>query len=191
MLIWNGFGEYCWRYRADTILSTDGRADNVKPVYPPPPPPHTHTHHTHTHTPHTHTHPWTPLRGGVYECLHLIRCSHRKFRYVGASVTLRPSHQRNRMPFISPALQFHHTKHTIGLIVHDTEGYDLIIHDTPTACLIRVKSKQSVFWFTHSAERSTIQVFKGQRFHDTAMKWIPMHFITYTLSKTGVIFRPR
>ena len=26
---------YCWRYRADTILSTDGQTDKVKPVYPP------------------------------------------------------------------------------------------------------------------------------------------------------------
>ena len=135
--------------------------------------------------------PFNSVARGVYECLYLIRCSHIKFIYVGATVTLRPSHQRNRMPFISPALQFHHTKHTIGLIVHDTEGYDLIIHGTPTACLIRVKPKQSVFWFTHSVERSTIQVFKGQHFHDTAMKWIPMIFITYTLSQTGVIFRPR
>ena len=25
--IWNGSDEYCWRYRADTILSTDGRTD--------------------------------------------------------------------------------------------------------------------------------------------------------------------
>ena len=41
--IWNGFDGYCWRYRADTILSTDwqtdrrtdGQTDKVKPVYPP------------------------------------------------------------------------------------------------------------------------------------------------------------
>ena len=32
---WNGSDEYCWRYRADTILSTDGQTDKVKPVYPP------------------------------------------------------------------------------------------------------------------------------------------------------------
>ena len=25
--IWNGSDEYCWRYRADTILSTDGQTD--------------------------------------------------------------------------------------------------------------------------------------------------------------------
>ena len=25
--IWNGSDEYCWRYRADTILSTDGQMD--------------------------------------------------------------------------------------------------------------------------------------------------------------------
>ena len=35
--IWNGSGEYCGRYRAATVLSTDGRAggqtDKVKPVY--------------------------------------------------------------------------------------------------------------------------------------------------------------
>ena len=43
--IWNGSGEHCWRYRADTILSTDGltnnwtdgQRDKKKPVYPPPP----------------------------------------------------------------------------------------------------------------------------------------------------------
>ena len=35
MQIWNGSDEYCWRYRADTILSTDGQTDKVKPVYPP------------------------------------------------------------------------------------------------------------------------------------------------------------
>ena len=33
--IWNGSDEYFWRYRADTILSTDGQTDKVKPVYPP------------------------------------------------------------------------------------------------------------------------------------------------------------
>ena len=45
--IWNGSDEYSWRYRADTILSTDGqtdrrtdgqtdgRMDKVIPVYPP------------------------------------------------------------------------------------------------------------------------------------------------------------
>ena len=33
--IWNGSDEYCWRYRADTILSTDGQTDKVIPVYPP------------------------------------------------------------------------------------------------------------------------------------------------------------
>ena len=33
--IWNGSDEYCWRYRADTILSTDGQTGKVKPVYPP------------------------------------------------------------------------------------------------------------------------------------------------------------
>ena len=27
MQIWNGSDEYCWRYRADTILSTDGETD--------------------------------------------------------------------------------------------------------------------------------------------------------------------
>ena len=27
--------EYCWIYRADTILSTEGQTDKVKPVYPP------------------------------------------------------------------------------------------------------------------------------------------------------------
>ena len=27
--------KYCWRYRADMILSTDGQTDKVKPVYPP------------------------------------------------------------------------------------------------------------------------------------------------------------
>ena len=27
MQIWNGSDEYCWRYRADTILSTDGQTD--------------------------------------------------------------------------------------------------------------------------------------------------------------------
>ena len=27
--------EYCWRYRVDTILSTDGQTDKVIPVYPP------------------------------------------------------------------------------------------------------------------------------------------------------------
>ena len=27
MQIWKGSDEYCWRYRADTILSTDGRTD--------------------------------------------------------------------------------------------------------------------------------------------------------------------
>ena len=39
--IWNGSDEYCWRYRADTILSTDGQTDRrtdwqtdkVIPVY--------------------------------------------------------------------------------------------------------------------------------------------------------------
>ena len=47
MQIWNGSDEYCWRYRADTILSTDGQPDSrtdgrtdgqtdkVIPVYPP------------------------------------------------------------------------------------------------------------------------------------------------------------
>ena len=34
MQIRNGQSEYCWRYRADTILSTDGQTDKVKPVYP-------------------------------------------------------------------------------------------------------------------------------------------------------------
>ena len=34
MQIWNGSDEYCWRYRADTILSTDGQTDKVKPVDP-------------------------------------------------------------------------------------------------------------------------------------------------------------
>ena len=34
MQIWNGSDEYCWRYRADTILSTDGQTDKVIPVYP-------------------------------------------------------------------------------------------------------------------------------------------------------------
>ena len=34
MQIWNGSDEYCWRYRADTIPSTDGQTDKVKPVYP-------------------------------------------------------------------------------------------------------------------------------------------------------------
>ena len=34
MQIWNGSNKYCWRYRADTILSTDGQMDKVKPVYP-------------------------------------------------------------------------------------------------------------------------------------------------------------
>ena len=33
MQIWNGSDEYCWRYRADTILSTDWQTDKVKPVY--------------------------------------------------------------------------------------------------------------------------------------------------------------
>ena len=45
--IWNGSNKYCWRYRADTILSTDGQrdrgtegqtdgqTDKVIPVYPP------------------------------------------------------------------------------------------------------------------------------------------------------------
>ena len=37
--IWNGFKEYYWRYRADTILSVhrrrDREIDKVKPVYPP------------------------------------------------------------------------------------------------------------------------------------------------------------
>ena len=32
--IWNGSDEYCWRYRADTILSTDRQTNKVKPVYP-------------------------------------------------------------------------------------------------------------------------------------------------------------
>ena len=34
--IWNGSNMCCWRYRADTILSTDtdGQKDKVKPVYP-------------------------------------------------------------------------------------------------------------------------------------------------------------
>ena len=32
--IWNGSDKYCCRYRADTILSTDGQTDKVKPVYP-------------------------------------------------------------------------------------------------------------------------------------------------------------
>ena len=27
MQIWNGSDEYCWRYRTDTILSTDGQTD--------------------------------------------------------------------------------------------------------------------------------------------------------------------
>ena len=35
MQIWNGSDEYCWRYSADTILSTDGQTDKVIPVYPP------------------------------------------------------------------------------------------------------------------------------------------------------------
>ena len=35
MQIWNGSDEYCWWYRADTILSTDRQTDKVKPVYPP------------------------------------------------------------------------------------------------------------------------------------------------------------
>ena len=35
MQIWNRSDEYCWRYRADTILSTDGQTDKVIPVYPP------------------------------------------------------------------------------------------------------------------------------------------------------------
>ena len=35
MQIWNGSDEYYWRYRTDTILSTDGQTDKVKPVYPP------------------------------------------------------------------------------------------------------------------------------------------------------------
>ena len=34
MQIWNGSGRYCWRYRADTILSTDGQTEKVKPGYP-------------------------------------------------------------------------------------------------------------------------------------------------------------
>ena len=34
MQIWNGSDEYCWRYRADTILSTEGQTDKVIPVYP-------------------------------------------------------------------------------------------------------------------------------------------------------------
>ena len=29
MQIWNGSDEYCWRYRADTILSTDGQTDRL------------------------------------------------------------------------------------------------------------------------------------------------------------------
>ena len=33
--IWNGSDKFCWRYRAETILSTDGQTDKVKPVYPP------------------------------------------------------------------------------------------------------------------------------------------------------------
>ena len=33
MQIWNGFVEYSWRYRVDTILSTDGQTDKVIPVY--------------------------------------------------------------------------------------------------------------------------------------------------------------
>ena len=37
MQIWNGSDEYCWRYREDTILSTDGQTDRqmdkVKPIY--------------------------------------------------------------------------------------------------------------------------------------------------------------
>ena len=35
MCKWNGSGKYCWRYIADTILSTDGQTDKVKSVYPP------------------------------------------------------------------------------------------------------------------------------------------------------------
>ena len=43
MQIWNGSDKYCWRYRAGTIVSTDGqtdgqtdgRTDKVKPLYPP------------------------------------------------------------------------------------------------------------------------------------------------------------
>ena len=34
MQIWNGSEEYCWRYKADTILSTDGQTDKVKLVFP-------------------------------------------------------------------------------------------------------------------------------------------------------------
>ena len=30
--IWYGSDEYCWRYTADTILSTHGQTDKVKPV---------------------------------------------------------------------------------------------------------------------------------------------------------------
>ena len=32
--ICNGSDEYCWRDKVDPILSTDGKADKVKPVYP-------------------------------------------------------------------------------------------------------------------------------------------------------------
>ena len=32
--IWNGSTEYWWRYRADTILSTDGQTEKVNLVYP-------------------------------------------------------------------------------------------------------------------------------------------------------------
>ena len=31
--IWNGCDEYCWRYRADTILSTDGQGDTSIPPF--------------------------------------------------------------------------------------------------------------------------------------------------------------
>ena len=34
MCIYETSGEYCRGYRADTILSTDGQTDKVKPVYP-------------------------------------------------------------------------------------------------------------------------------------------------------------
>ena len=34
MQIWNASEEHCWRYRADTILSTDRQTDRVKPVPP-------------------------------------------------------------------------------------------------------------------------------------------------------------
>ena len=33
MQIWNGSDKYCWRYRADTILSTDGHTDIYAKFY--------------------------------------------------------------------------------------------------------------------------------------------------------------